>query len=985
MIPGQHRNAMSLPTRICLIAFLTVLFAGTACAAPAVIWQDTRPAASFTRDGLTDPASRHIIKSAGSLGGPIGGCCVTGWVDYDFDVPRDGWYELSVTGSGSQVEYLINPREGTSAWYEYDSSGNVVDGQDKVGNFWLDTGRNVIRLQRHYWSGFPRITHVTLRAVTTITATAMRASLAKDASAFRTGECAPLQVHHGGLLKATTIIAEIRNDTGALIAAPELTLPAGGDLRRQSITLPCDREGDYLVTFRDKTSGWLAWRDVRGVSYQVVARAPSATKPTARVLVQSIDMSTRQPDYHGGGATQVVNGRAGRYRESGSVGFTHYQRAKSALRLALPEPSWFAYVLEGLAPQTLYEAEVDYPDDAPRGVMIALRDEAPLSYPISSGFDTGGEFSPTGSMQRHQILFWPRGHKIRIVIMNVHDGQRAAAASVRIYRREPPFAPTVTEKPGGRQVWQWYEEGGNFQSVTGMPEATRYEWRALPRRIAVERWINLARHGGANVIAPTVGVYHFSLYPSRYNRAFTNPESDDLRLMLLTAEKYGMRVIPELHPRADELDWPHAASGHPRPHLLLSKDGKTNFFQADGRTRNVPPYFNPIHPQNQDWYVGYVTELVNRYRDSPALLGISLRLMPWANASLNNFVSGEWGYDDYTVTRFAEESGLTLPGAVLAPIRSPADAALRATARQQWLMGKAREAWLDWRCKKIVALYERLRDAVRAARPDLKLYTTVFTWNDAASDTQALREAGIDLARLSTLEGLEIVDARGTYGRREPEAHINQQRRARLLAPRPLVTPDSPAPRALLSTASYVEATEIVVPPERIGLPPGTKATWSSAALTAAGAHILEHYATQMAGADPFILGDGGNGYAFGQPLLHRWLREYRTLPARPFATLDNVPAPLTVRWLEHEGRFMAYVLNGGSGALTVDLELTTTRGLSRAIEGEPIEVKGERARVTLTPYAIAVIEGVRNTRIIRVRATPVAVSPSHASLPNAR
>ena len=404
----------------------------------------------------------------------------------------------------------------------------------------------------------------------------------------------------------------------------------------------------------------------------------------------------------------MMSAEAGSYRESGSVGFTHYQRAAEAARRTMPEPSWFAYAVDGLSPQVLHEVEVDYPDDAERSAVLALRDEAPLSYPVSSGVDTGGEFTLTHRMQRHSILFWPRGTKTRIVIMNVHDGRRAAAARLRVYRRGDVPLPSIAS--GGRQVLQWYEEGNNFHSVVGTPDPHRYEWRALPRRIGIERWIRLSRYGGANVLAPTVGVYSFGLYPSNFNRSFSTPDVDELRLMLLLAEKHGMRVIPELHPRADELDWPFARAGHPRPHLLWSRAGKTSFFQRDGKTRNVPPHYNPIHPSNQEWYVGHIAELVNRYRDSPALQGISVRLMPWANASLNNFVSLQWGYDDFSVNQFVQDTTVALPASLLAASKNADDAARQTIVRHQWIMRHARAAWIAWRCAKITALFARIRD-----------------------------------------------------------------------------------------------------------------------------------------------------------------------------------------------------------------------------------------------------------------------------------
>jgi uncharacterized lipoprotein YddW (UPF0748 family) len=81
-------------------------------------------------------------------------------------------------------------------------------------------------------------------------------------------------------------------------------------------------------------------------------------------------------------------------------------------------------------------------------------------------------------------------------------------------------------------------------------------------------------------------------------------------------------VVPELHPRADEINWPILEQPDPRPTLLRSNAGDWN--------KGVPPFFNPLHPLVEKWYLDLVGELADNYRDSPA---IALRGMKYSSTT----------------------------------------------------------------------------------------------------------------------------------------------------------------------------------------------------------------------------------------------------------------------------------------------------------------------------------------------------------------
>jgi hypothetical protein len=689
----------------------------------------------------------------------------------------------------------------------------------------------------------------------------------------------------------------------------------------------------FFVTFiADGTD--VPWHLVKPIYYEVLLPgSPVARKSTftSGSLVEDIDLTSTPPPYSGG-ATRTVSSPAGSYRESGPTGFTLHQRAPPARRATMPAPSWFAYELESLRTQVPYLVTIDYPDDALRTMTFALREATPLSYPVSTGVDSGGEFLRSMRAQSTSMLFWPRAANPRVVFATAHDGMRAAASRIRVYAIDGGLAPLVA-KPASRQVLNWYEEGNNFQSIYGAPEDRNAGWR-----IAVDRWAQAAVASGATTLMPTVVVYEFALYPSRYNVTFSKPDTDVLRRILLAAEARGLGVLPELHPRADELTFPFALSPEPKPNLLISKDGTTNYYQGDGKTRSVPPHFNPLHPDNQRWYLGMIGELVDTYKDSAALSGVSLRLMQWANPTLNNFQSLDWGYDDYTVGLFSKETGMAPPSP---PKSQPGQRGTNARARYTWLMANAREAWIDWRCRKIAELYTRIRDRVRQARPDLQVYSTVFDWTPA-SDRSSLREAGIDPALLAKIDGVVLMNALGAYGRREPDVVETQRNRDNQLDSARLNMMRADRQGAFMTGANYVESTEIIVPPEDLGFPAGTKRTWTSAAVNPAGRHILERYALQLAETDANIIGDGGTGYSLGQPETREWLKEYLALPPEPFTQRADARDPVAV-WQRPaaDGGLYFYAVNRERYPVTVRIGLKGTSELYRLVDNSRVSAPG--------------------------------------------
>jgi Glycosyl hydrolase-like 10 len=929
-----------------------------------------RNALDFDRYELTDPKAIDKLKQSDNYNGLAGidGWGITGWFEYDFTVNDSGWYEFreTLTGGSNNVEFIFDPQlhdHDTDGIHIYGAGAGFNGTDDKLGNIWLAAGSHTLRIQQYYWTGFPNITRISIRPSPATLAGSIRAELPDLSGVYRTNECPELDLVAGSSRMDYRLIVLISDkSTGAIRNKQTISIPSSRVPQKLQIPLYCDNEGIYSISYQDAAGRAISNRDVREISYEVIntKKRPRVGGDVERKLLQEIDCVSKPPDYKGGGETRVVRKSFGSYRESGDADWRQYQQLKPALRALRPEPSWFAYKLMVNHTQRPYLVEVDYPDDALRSMAIVLRESVPLNYPVAGGVDTGGEFSLSNTMQTHSMIFWPRAADPRIVFMNARQGSHAAAAKIRVYELNGDFPALRASEDGGRNFINWYEEGGNFTSLYGVDASPGNS------SLAIERWAESVGYMGGNMLSPTINIYNFCLYPSSYNLAFSEPPGNDVfRRMLLIAEKHQMKVLPDFHPRADELAWPYAGSAVPKPNLLLSKDGK--------QPGNLPPpYYNPLYPANQDWYVNMLGEFADKYKDSPALLGVSLRLMQWANPTLNNFQSLDWGYDDYTTDLFQKETGITIPDGV------KNDGRYR--RRYDWLMANARDKWINWRCEKIAQLHERIRNRVRQARPDLKVYSVAYDAYPSEYGPGWLRDAGIDVGMLSNIDGVVLINGLHAYGRLYDDI-TTQGTRDNLLDPAVLrALMEHGDDGKFLSYARYFEATEAVVPPGDLGFDASTKKTWTSAVVNPSGRHFLERYAVELAETDATILGDGGNGYTLGQPLLREFLGDYRLLPAEHFTPRQDASDPVAVWELARNSDYLFYAVNRERYTVDLSIKITGTDEVTRLSTGERKKVSHGVLEIQLKPYQLMAF---RTQKIARIDSVATEVPAGSLDIVN--
>ena len=344
----------------------------------------------------------------------------------------------------------------------------------------------------------------------------------------------------------------------------------------------------------------------------------------------------------------------------------------------------------------------------------------------------------------------------------------------------------------------------------------------------VDRWLREAKFLAPTSVSPTASVYGSQMYPSSLLSAFSpRPDSDLLRAMLIDAERYGLRVMPQLSPRADEI-----LTGLEKPgsRLLISRTGQMKLFGANQEIER-PPYYNALDPAVQDWYVAVVGELADRYQTFPSFEGVDLRIMAWSNAALNNLVSLDWGYDALTVARFAAENGFSLPVEL---ISSGQDESIMAPRRYDFIIQNHRQAWIDWRCRKMYDLFLRLRDRIRSANPRLRLSVTIYSVASRRSRPPTdgeLKEAGIDISLLGKLSRRRT-GRWGSFlwqpGRRE--AWLRRSHDQLMDQKSFLAFPNPTRGASVMMGMQYIEVVGKVSTSAALGFPRQAKEPWVSAA-----------------------------------------------------------------------------------------------------------------------------------------------------------
>lgn len=378
--------------------------------------------------------------------------------------------------------------------------------------------------------------------------------------------------------------------------------------------------------------------------------------------------------------------------------------------------------------------------DAFHGYLVY---QSPVWYEPDVGLTvyTGRELPIDNQPFRWQFLFYPKTAEMKLTISSsgwdtrVEPQSGGAVSRVWVFEvldALQDHRPKIQPPEQGRQRYlgfyathPWY-----FLAHYGIPPHTRAQ-----RRESLERFCDLLAFCGVNLLEyniingadrSTRAWYPTDYYP-QIGVDFTTgkvPEPSNERPVNLIdelAELAASRGI-SLVPVVTSLIVPGRIDGH-----TPNKHG----FSADSIQRTANPALkplvfdhpapDPLRPETQAWMIRHLTEIAERSRAYPNIIGVGFRVngkLGTCYAAGEDKTSGritvvsadEMGYSPWNLDEFRRDSGLAVP-----------DESQKA---YHWLKADPDrwDRWLDFRCRRTRDFWLRARDAIRAVHRNLVLY-----------------------------------------------------------------------------------------------------------------------------------------------------------------------------------------------------------------------------------------------------------------------
>ncbi len=851
---------------------------------------------------LGDPVEH--LRTSGNLGS-LPGEGTRGFIEYDFNIPSEGWYELTSLPTEIPlfgVEITLDDCFYYPLQKEAETTGEDAN---SLGFFHLSQGKHTLRFEIRAllppfkkWTGF-ELKEVARENRIRIETTA---PFVNEIVARKDSEI-PFRVEYSDLHEdAVLTVRAINPITGTAVGSTDIQLPASEKYRTVNFSIPASHEGVFELRYErdgnvltEKSGPWYTL-----VTIDTTPVPCSASDPEVE-LIREIDCVRESPDYvHG--TNRIVTSKAGSFRESSrNSGWDMNQE------------DWFAYAFTVPEADALYKFEFDYPDDIARASHFAIRQKRP-GYAKVLGINSGWEFRNSGEMMTGVLYTWiyeKNGN--RIVVIPGGNRMPAAVSKIRISKvKGNTFSPLNHVEEGMRRIQYFYEETPSVVGMTTGEKFNHLSSKGQPETMlrAFERFCAQTAFFGATEHLYTIEIYGGGFWPSRYQPCrWTRPFRDDnVAKMLLISEKYGQNCIFDFHAVPMEF--------HPDEGELYTPENQLRNASGCFQSFNDLKFMiNPIHPNTEKWRNEMFADFARRYKDYPNFKGIRIRNMRWQNSGWSNFHGQDWGYDDYTVGRFEQETGIEVPGS--------ATDEQRYAKRAKFLRGEKKNEWMEWRAQKVTDLYLKVRDTIRDIRPDLKLYCN----HDALAEKDY--EVGIDA---DALRNADIsVSYRTLTGRNPSPSRPPLQRRIESLMRFRFPSEPPESERVLHHWLVYYEGPQIAKN-EEIGLPKEPSNWWGYAAWPA-GRNELEFWALGLARRDASIMLTGTIGYGFGTPLMREFANEFSRLPVESFETLTTDPAAIRFydKWF--------YAVNSLPVSVRVSIGLDGDGGAYRVTDGSKFDV----------------------------------------------
>ena len=664
------------------------------------------------------------------------------------------------------------------------------------------------------------------------------------------------------------------------------------------------------------------------------------------------------------------------------------------------DPSWQAYPLQVSQPGVPHVIEVDFAGDVSQSVGLSLVEPTAEGGASTIGLDSGfftrsDSLSGTGLLT-HRLLCWPRTKTPTLLVTNRGSSSSAVYGAIRVraYGSQLPvaLAEDRARARGGasQRLLAGYLDRPLFAENFGAAEMldppsgrSLDDWNTFYQ--GGTRLADYLRHVGFNSLLLSVWADSSALYPStvlestpRYDTGmFFSTGQDPMRkdvleMLFRLFDRANLTLVPTLHftaplPRLEAL---RRSGGRDAIGLeLVDREGRRASTYPDPAGRHGLGY-NALDPRVQDGMLAVVGELVDRYGGHPSFGGVAVALSADGCAQLPGL---DWGYDDATIARFEQSTGLELTA------RGPQRFAQRAAL----LTGQHRKTWVDWRVAMVSDFYRRAERRVATAHPGARVYLAGIdpfgsdelqaelrpTLPPRKSIEDALREAGIDPELGAKIPGVvlmrpQYIEPPGSVARQAIDLRVNESadldRRLR---------------------AASCPGSLFFHPPQRLRLAPaversplGERPLQLVSQLVPAGAANRRRFVHALAALDAQVMCDGGWLLPLGQEgTLANVIATYRRLPAVPFKTVPSESQPVTIRTAVAAGRTYLYMANDSPWPVDVRLELATpvpcpVEDLGQRRQLAAIENAGAAARwqVQLEPWDLVAVSLPGETASVR-------------------
>lgn len=949
-------------------------------------------AAPFLLQRPVNPPDRGDIAFPSNWSDPGGGPTQANRVEasYEFTVPRDGWYVLSLQHLPSLArEVFVDGRrvslffggsiKSVAEWADASQQRGQPDPEwTKIANLRLGAGRHTVSFKRvgrmAFPAGFARTWRVEEAGAAAQDRVDARIMSRRE---LRKGESLWLRVTGGGdNVAASYDIYRVNELTRAETKITTLEFPATEDYSVRDIEIPCDEEGVFCLVA--KAGGRvLSQQEFVESAYFVIdtepvtAPASDVIAEAARTLVYDIDcvantingapVQTGENYWEANGETRVVTIPAGRYRESSNG----LGPAVAAHPVALAENfSGFSYLLENVEPGKPCVIEIDHPDDDWRSVCVSIVDiyekggagKKMRGYlPPTFGYETGGYLPLSNKMLTEKVMFWPNGGDVNLGIVSSRIGKRAAAARIRVYRVDGDL-PALGINGHGRFIGMWMEEHERWHTHFNTPPNLPAHVRDF---IGLKRTMQWLAHTGTNAFWPTVVAYQQATYDSPVLDGYLLKHYNLPRISALLCEKYGLSYVAEIFlARLRHFNETVMRAGVENPDDLYTRTwwgfSTSTAATSGGASEGTWPNWNILHPHVQDMMISIYGELADALADTRSFAGMSGRLDPWQWDGLYAISSLNWGYEDWTVREFEKDTGIKVP--------EGDDPEKRFESRYRFLTNPENKAgWIAWRSARLTDYLQRLVARIRARNPEL----TLFLCGDGRQDEnhapsipadvrERFSEMGFDLEMLARMPGIAIVPAT-SYGRGKTFTYLADQKAYdRFQTPENLKIGYNMTRAAAMGGAYQEWGPQF--PLAKLGAPLPRWHYCSSSA--SAGINALEPLAVILAEQDTMMMRDGGYPLLFGQRDFYiNWMRAFASLPRKPFEPLPFARDPVAAWQRVEPDKTLFYVVNRERYAVEMVLDISGAREVLGLGRDETITIDNGRLPLVLAPFELRAFE----------------------------